>query len=188
MTNLMNQLTKNSVLGNQSSLYLTKSNERGSILDMPSKGLLELWPAGYTHPSNRDNQSRQSVYADLWERAVVDCTENDLYPFGKEGHNIVLEPDPNNEHDGNAIHVVFKAAPGSPLAHLDGRDLGFIPKKINTMILKNMDMINGGRILKVKSNFHKKYYTAKVILGYNDTTFSPLSKSTINRFRAILDE
>lgn len=177
-----------SVLGSLSEFYRTKSQQRGSILDLPDRGQLELYPAGYTKPSERDNCSRQDIYKELWQAAVVLNTENESYPLGKKGHNIILIPDPSNEHDPNAIHVILQTAEGTPLSHLNGKDLGYVPKKINIQILQNMNMINGGRILKVRSKFHEKYWTAKIVLGYGDMTFSAVSKTTLNRFAAILDE
>jgi hypothetical protein len=186
-------MTLSSVLGSQSQLYREKRAETGSILDIPEKGLLELWPAGYTHTSNKGDYHRQDVYKMLWEAAVSHSVEDHLYPFGKDNHKVIVEHDPTNNFDENALQVYLVTTdctpfvipkPGMP----NKLDMGFIPKKINKIVLKNIDMLNSGRILKVRANFHKKYWTAKVVFGYNETTFSPLSVVTMNRFSAILEE
>jgi len=180
-----------SILGHASQLYRSKRNETGSILDSPEKGLLELYPAGYTKPSNRDGQSRQELYKALYEIAVSKGAEGNLYPFEKDTHNITLLPDPSNPFDEHAVHLILEVSNvNSPLYHLNGRDLGFIPKKINQNILRGIDIFNGGRILKVKCNYHKKFYGAKVILAYADTHFDarPGMVMSLSRFADILEE
>lgn len=178
-----------SILGDVSKYYQTKTQEGGGILDEPHSGKIEMYPAGYTKPSNRDNRPRQSVYQALWETAVSQSKESELYPFGIEGHNVEIIHDPNNPHDKNALHLILRVGENSKLPRtLDGADLGFIPKKINQQILKKVDEIHGGRILKVKANFHGKYWGAKVVLGYGNTTFNALAPTELGRFRGIMDE
>jgi len=179
---------RTSVLGDASQLYQVKSNAQGAILDQPERGLLELYPAGYTKPSNRDNVSRQEVFKSIYELAVSKGIEENSYPFEQNTHNITLLPDPANPFDKNAIHLILNAPKGSPLNFLNGKDLGFIPKKINTNILRNIELINGGRILRVKCNFHKKYYGAKIIFAYGPNTFEPASTLSLSRFSAILED
>lgn len=182
---------KTSPLGHASQLYRTKRNETGSILDVPEKGLLELYPAGYTKPSNRDSLNRQDVYKQVYESAVMKGVESNLYPFEKDSHNIILLPDPNNPYDTNAIHLILEVKDtSSPLYDLNGRDLGFIPKKINQNILQGMEIINGGRILKVKCNFHKKFYGAKIVFAYGETNWCsrPGGTMSLSRFSDILED
>ncbi len=183
--------TTTSPLGSASQLYRTKKNETGSILDMPDKGLLELYPAGYTKPSNREGISRQELYKQLYELAVALGTEDHLFPFKKSSHNIRLLHDPLNPYDINAIHLILEVTDDEdPLKKLKGRDLGFIPKRINQNILRGFKLINGARILKVKCNFHKKFYGAKIILAYGNTHFNTRigGSMSLNRFRDILED
>lgn len=184
----MKEMIFKSPLGSQSQFYEVKTKQNGGIQDTPTKGTLEVYPAGYTKFSEKDDEHRQDLYQKLWEESVTSHSEEKLFPFGKKDHWIELVPNPENKFDPNAIHVVFRATPESPLAQLNGRDMGFIPMKISKMLKKNIKLINGGKILKVRSNFHKKYYTAKIVLGYGDTTFSSLDKTTMARFTAILNE
>lgn len=180
-------LTNQSPLGSASQFYQVKKQSQGSILDIPNKGLLELYPAGYTKMSYRDNISRQDTYKRVYELAVQNTVEDQLFPFGKDDHNIELVPDPESPYDTNAIHVILRTS-GGPLAELNGKDLGFIPRKINQNILQHIELIHGGRIYKVRANFHKKYYTAKVVFGYGANTFGKLSLSSMARFASILEE
>jgi len=183
--------TATSPLGSASQLYRTKKNETGSILDQPERGLLELYPAGYTKPSNRDNCSRQDLYKQLYELAVSLGTEEHLYPFEKDSHNITRLHDPRNIHDMNAIHLILDIASiQSPLLFLSGRDMGFIPRRINANIIIRMKLINGIRILKVKCNFHKKFYGAKVVIAYGNTSFNPRigGSMSLDRFTNILED
>jgi len=188
----MTTIKRTSPLGSASNIYLVKSNEHGAILDQPAKGLIELYPAGYTKP-DRDGESRQKSYGIIYNTAVSLETEENLYPFKKETHKLVLLPDPLNPFDARAIHIILRANNKSPLHRLDGADLGFIPKKINTYILNaltNPDKVQllSGRILKVKANFHKKYYSAKVIFPYGGNSFDRASTISLSRFSHILEE
>lgn len=178
-----------SPLKDASVLYQTKKSERGSILDVPAKGTLELYPAGYVHFSERDQTRRQDLHQAIWERAIsVGSNDGDLYPFNRKTHRIELVPDPSNAYDEHAVHVILRTRSDGVLDGLDGRDLGFIPKKISKYIAQNILMFNGGQILKVRANFHKKYYTTKIILGYGNTTFTNMSRTSINRFKSILEQ
>lgn len=175
---------KPSILGSTSSLYQIKKSENSSILDIPARAEIELYPAGYTHLSNRDDLSRQRTHRDIYEAAVVKGTEDNIAPLGTSNHTLELVHDPHNKFDKSAIHIILRAASG-PLAHLDGRDLGFIPKKINKQILKNIQMCSGGYVQKVRSQVHKKYFSVKVVLQYGEKT---AKRTTLERFSAILED
>lgn len=177
-----------SPLGDLSKLYLTKSSSGGGILDVPSRGIIELYPAGYTKPSNRDGCTRQHVHKALWEFAVSKNMEETAFPFGQGSHHITLLHDPDNQFDKNAIHLILNTPVDSILRPLHGKDLGFIPMRINAQLLKNIETIGSGRILKVKSNFHHKYYAAKIVLAYGNTSFDPPSTRSLSRFSAILED
>lgn len=176
--------SKPSILGSISPMYQIKKSENSAILDIPERSQIELYPAGYTHLSQRDDLPRQDVHRRIYEAAVIKGTEDNLAPLGTNSHWLELVPDPNNRHDRNAIHIILRASSGE-LAHLDGRDLGFVPKKINKQVLENIGMFSGGYVLKVRRAVHKKYFSAKVVLQYGEKT---TKRATLERFSAILED
>jgi hypothetical protein len=180
--------TSNSPLGIHSSAYRVKTSEKGSILDNPDLGLLEFYPAGYTKP-DKDGQSRQEVYQAMYEDAVTRSKEEQLYPLGKDSHDIILVPDFENPYDKNAMAVrlvVFNDS--DPLYKYNGADIGFVPMKISAVLAPNRGMIKQGRILKVRNAVHAKYYSAKVVLSYGNQKFSSLDLTSNIRFTAIMEE
>lgn len=182
-------ITKNkSPLGASSSQYQIKKKQKGNILDTPKKGLLELYPSGYTKPSPREkNAPRQNTYRKIYEIAQSLGKEGKLYPFDKQGdHYIDLQPEIDNPHDSNAIFIILKAKKGSHLYELNEKDLGYIPMKISKLVKVNIRMFTGGAILKVRKNVHNKYWQCKIVLSYNDTLFVPLESTARNRFSAII--
>src|SRR5688572_21648101 len=145
MEMMMTEKTKvDSILGDFSQYYLVKTQEGGGILDDPYAGKLEMYPAGYTYQSNRDGRTRQNTYQILWEAAVANKKETDLYPFGLEGHALELVRDTNNTADHYATHLILRVSSDSKYLpkSLDGVDLGFVPKKINQQILKNLNKVH----------------------------------------------
>ena len=181
----------NSILGDLARLYQIKSGPGGGILDSPQEGILELYPAGYTQTSNLNGNNRQDFYSKLWSFAVERTTENAIKPFDFDKqytYTIDLLHDASNPYDSNAIHLIFSAPSNSRLAILDGGDMGFIPAKINTIILQNLDMIHDVRILKIRSAVHKKYFSAKIEIKYGDI-WKPAEKlTTLSRFVNLMEE
>lgn len=169
-------------------MYLVKSSKHAGIYLNPDECTLELYPKGYTQLSYKDARPRQVTLKKLWEQAVMMGTENQLYPFGTISHTISLVPDPNNSYDKNALQVILHWNPIETFPNLNGKDLGFIPSRISEVVNKNLEMISGGRILKVRANWHKKYYTAKVILGYNGVLEEFSGQGSSVRFLDIMDE
>lgn len=178
------QIVQPSLLGDLSSLYLIKKSETSGILDLPKEAQVELYPAGYTFRSERDNISRQQTYQELYEIAINLEVEDDINPFGTINHTLELVHDPLNKFDVNALHIILKAKTG-PLQYLDGRDLGFIPKKINPQVLSNKHMVSGGFIRKVRRGVHKKYFNAKVVVRYGKKTATQIR---LERFSGILED
>lgn len=183
------QYEKPSPLGMESHAFREKKKSRGAIHDQPDKGVLELYPAGFTKPSTADGVSRQEVHRLIWEAAVWRGTEDQLYPFGKQGtHSIELVHVLDNQFDPNATMIRLVADPDSPLHSLDGRDLGFIPGRISGPVSKNISMFTGGAILKTRAEVHGRYWQCKVILSYGEALFAPLDRTARNRFAAIMGE
>jgi hypothetical protein len=181
------QATTNSPLGARSTFFQVKRSENGNILDQPKKGLLELYPAGYTKLGKK-GRSRQHALKNIFEAAVVLKTEDQLYPFGKEGHIISLEEEPTNSFDPNAIRIILTAERDHSLFPWSGWDLGYVPMKITSLLKPNLAMINGGRILKVRQNVHGKYWQCKVVFGYSDIAFTNLPSRSAARFAAIMGD
>lgn len=158
-------------------------------MDQPNKGILELYPAGYTKPSTFDKVSRQEVHKAIYRIACDFGTEDQLYPFGKTGtHNIELVPIANNLYDPNATMIRLIADPNSLLGHLNGRDLGFIPMRISEMVKRSIAMFTGGAILKTREEVFGKYCQCKIILSYGEVKFASLDRTARNRFAAIMGE
>ena len=178
-----------SPLGAQSSAYRVKTSEKGSILDNPELGLLEFYPAGYTKPDKMGG-SKQDIYKALYETAVSRNKEAQLYPLGKDTHNVLLIPEFDNPHDPNAMIVRLTGFDDDKeLAQWSSRDLGYIPMKISKVLAPNRGMITQGRILKVRNAVHGKYYSAKIVLSYsNEDIFSPMDITSSRRFSFILEE
>lgn len=180
---------KKSPLDSLAPLYLVKQSSTAGIQLDVNEHTLEFYPRGYTKFSDRDCAPRQHTLKKLWELAVSLRKEAELYPFGAVQHNIRLVPDVANPKDRHALHVVLEAPyKGSRLQHLDGFDLGYVPLRISKPIKRNIDMINGGRILKVRANWHKKFYTVKVMIGYNEKFKTLTDIGDTIRFTDMMDE
>lgn len=182
------EITTKSPLGDRSQLFSDEASRKKGILDIPNEGLLQIYPRGYTKPSPRDDgHNRQIVHEFLFHHAVVLKTENDIYPFENHAHTLELIRDLKNPKDRFAINIIMHA-PHGLLKDIDGADLGFVPKEISAVICKNIDMITGGKIYKVRSNWHKKYYSAKVVLFYGQTIPECTDLNNLQRFSDLLTE
>lgn len=188
-TNLTNQTTKTSKspLGDASSYYRVKRSEQGSIVDRPEQGMIELYPAGSTKPSTQEG-SRQAVLRNIYEKALEIEAEDKLFPFGKKGHHIVLHPQKDNRYDPHAVLLTLSAPEDSCLYSCDGKDIGFIPKRISKLIHENWHCFYDGLIYKVKSNVYGKYYQAKIVLLYGDEFSRAGSSMSMGRFVNLLEE
>ncbi len=184
----MTMISPKNPLGSKASLYLTKEPKNGSIHLIPDEETLEFYPTGYTKVGN-DGKARQDVLKEIWNLSVSRRTENMLYPLGNNGYNIRLVHQYDNPKDSDALYVVIESPNiNSQLSHLDGIDIGWCPMRISKEVHKNLGMIRGGRILKIRAEFHKKYYTAKVIFGYGKSGIISTDLGENSRFIDIMDE
>ena len=182
-------LTTKSPLGDAQTLYKEKSQKNGNILDHTDYEYIELYPAGYTKPSRIDGGNRQDVYKEMFNLAVVAEKEMEQFPFGKDGYEIMLLPERDNQFDKNAVRLVLSVMDKThPLANLHGRELGYIPMKISKFFGKTNSKVTCAKILKVRSEVHGKYYNAKIAIGYGDNYFVKATKKSLKRFEYILDE
>lgn len=176
-----------SPLGELSVSYLKKDSKHAGILLKPDEFTLEFYPKGYTQFSQRQGVKRQENLEKLWQLAVSIKREDTLFPFEGIPHTVELVPEPNNPKDPHALVVQLKAPfTGNKLEFADEFDLGYVPARI----CKNLKwkMFTGGRILKLRTNWHKKYYTAKVVLGYNNVFQGMSDYGDTSRFIDIAGE
>ena len=180
-----------SPLGNDSQLYRDKKSETAGIIDAPEVGTIEMYSAGYTK-HNRTGQSRQEAHLILWSAArQLGKSPTTLWPFNSSQYKIELVPDITNEFDPNAVSIIFSGElkmPEGSTIFKGNLDLGYVPMRISKHIKANLDKINTGKVLKVRSEYHGKYYTTKVIFGYNNTTFdSNITPVDLIRFRDLVE-
>ena len=181
--------TQSSPLGSLSVYFKESSAQTGGIKDCPTQQCIELYPAGYTKPSKITGESRQEVHKLIWTAAQQLGKEELLFPFEGLEHNIKLVREPENAYDKFAVRVMFTSS-DPKLALIHNRDLGYIPRKISKQIFTNLASISGGRILKVRENFHDKYYTTKIVLSYHPDGFERNVRADIDldRFDDLLED
>jgi hypothetical protein len=167
--------------------FREKTRKTGAILDNVDDQLIELYPAGYTKPSKQDGANRQKVHELLFKAAQELGTDGQLFPFDACYHNVILVPEPENQYDPHAVRVVLQSH-GGRLSIAHGKDLGYVPKKISRQIAQNIGLFTEGRVLKVRENFHDKYYTTKVMLGYGNHQFISRTERSLERFIGLLEE
>jgi hypothetical protein len=184
---MTNDYGPQSPLGDASVHYREKKNSNGGIVDNVEMGQLEIYPAGYSQPSRRDGGNRQKAHEKVYERAVQLGTHEELYPLKGECHNVVLVPEPDNPYDANAVRVVLQGTAGTPLEDVGGKELGYIPKRISALISRNIDRISRGKIMKVRSGFHNKYYTTKVAFLYGPREFQSSEEKDLTRFSDLFE-
>lgn len=172
-----------SPLGDKSMLYLEKTKSRGSIQDHPDEGYIEFYPSGYSHSSRRDNENRQVVQQAIYQAAVSYHTEAQEFPFEKIDHSVYLLPDVENPVDPNAMWVILDAP---NLRNCHNRDIGFVPAEIAQALKENINRITAGRIYKVRADWHKKFYTCKVVLYYGKIPVT--DDPSLGRFADIIME
>lgn len=178
---------KDSPLGAKTRLYLKKESKNGSILLIPEEQTLEFYPVKYTKTGDIPI-SHQHVLQQIWDIAVSKQTENCIYPLDDVRYNIRLVKF-NSTKDPYKMRVVVKSpVPGSILSHLDGLDIGYCPMRISKEVHENLSMFNSGRILKIRAEFHKKYFTAKVIFGYGKSRLINTDLNESNRFFDMAEE
>ena len=182
-------LTKNP-LGSYGKIYTVKKNSNASIYLNTDAKTLEFYPVGYTKHSDKDYLPRQNTLKYLFEQAVSINTEQQSYPLDSIPYNLKLVHIHDNASDQYALRVVIDCPHvDSKLHHLDSKDIGWSPKRISRNLTLGNNMITGGRILKIKNNWHNKYYTCKVIFSYGiNSPFRNNNSECIVRFINIMDE
>jgi hypothetical protein len=155
------------------------------IYDHPEQSYFEFYPAGYAHYT-KTQISRQTFHKQIFEQAVkenpdISNIENIIFPLDVDEHSIVLVKDRNNPVDPFAFSIFL-------LVGNQRFDIGFVPLKISKYIHQNYDRITEGRIYRVKEKAYGKYYSTKVIIGYDEYRFFGKNTSTYERLADIIDE
>lgn len=177
----------NNPLGEYGHLYLEKKNSQGAVHLIPDKQTLEFYPTGYTKYSAYNAAPRQQCLEKLYKLAVTMDTEEGLFPFQGSAHNVVLKPVNDIDEDKYAIRVILTGL-GRMEAFQDV-DLGWVPKRISRALRPGIRLIRNGRILKIRKDWHDKYYTCKVIFSYGDTdTLLVHDQDMPSRFTDIMEE
>ena len=155
------------------------------IQDHPEQSYFEFYPAGYAHYT-RDQVSRQIFHMQIFQQALKENPDSEnietlLFPLDVDEHSIILVQDPNNDKDPYALSVFL-------LVGDEKFDIGYVPIKISKHINQSYDRITEGRVYRVKENAYGKYYSTKIVIGYDDRRF--LGKNTLSyeRLADIVDE
>jgi hypothetical protein len=144
---------------------------------------LEFYIAGYT----RKQPAHQALYEYITQTREGQSWEPEsIFPIAVDKVKVTLQPEPDNKVDINAVKVI--ATYNHP--NLKGvsvqLDLGYVPMEISRAITQQLSRITDVAIFKAKRDFLGKYYTHKIVLGYDGTVFSPSGKvSTFDRFASI---
>jgi hypothetical protein len=165
----------NGILGDLSWQY---QKPGGFIYDNVKEKKLELYPAGYTQTFFKkrsdiqdiracEQVNRQEFYKKLYKQAEIAGRDGELFPFRGYKYDLYLEHDPKNKYDKYAIKIVLVAKDDPNVEYWNDYSIGFIPAKINRVILKNMERINDIQILSVVDVLNDKFYCARIIIAYD---------------------
>jgi len=145
------------------------------IFDDIKKQILYIYPAGYTQMffkkrldiegvSCCEQVNRQELFKKLYRQA-----DGQLFPFEDCRYDLYLEHDPKNKYDKDAIKIVLTAKDDPDAEYWIDYFIGFVPAKINKVVLKNMYSIEDIRILSVANNLNDKFYCTRIAISYGDT-------------------
>lgn len=155
------------------------------IQDHPDQSYFEFYPAGYAHQT-KSGVARQVYHKQIFEQATkenpdAEDIENLLFPIDVDDHSIILMRDPNNDQDPHALSIFL-------LIGGDKFDIGYVPKKISKQIDTDINRITEGRIYRVKERAYNKYYSTKVVIGYDNRRFLGENTLSYERLADIIDE
>jgi hypothetical protein len=178
---MMDRIIETSPLGSLSHDYLTKN--RHGILLRPKDYILELYLRGEKDISPIDKEYRRKLIRYLWEITVTMNKEEQLYPLNTIPHNLKLICDSKNLN----VYVTLNMLPTNKIKIPNEVDLGYIPSVISNVIKNNISTITGGKILKIKTDWHNKNYIIKVVLYYGKTSGTLYKKMNVLRLTNIIN-
>jgi len=176
------------ILGSKSWQY---NKPDGLIYDNVEAKVLEFWPAGYTQKFIRKSPSiegaaeqvnRQEFYSQLYDEAIVAGRELELFPFQGLEYEIKFVPEPNNRYDPFALKIEF-AFPNQNW--MSEYHIGFVPAKINQLLLLNRERVSDKQILMVTNCLNDKFYCARIAIGYDGTVLNNIEDKILKRFRKL---
>ncbi len=144
-------------------------NPYGQIYDNVKSSILSLWPAGYSQsflrpckniPDACEKINRQELFKALYKVAESQGTELERWPLKEYSYKIHLEHEPTNRWDENAIKIMLVSDEGKCC-------MGYIPSKINSVLLENLERIDSIQIETVTDTLNKKFYCAKLEIFYD---------------------
>lgn len=146
------------------------------IVDFPDEQYMLLIPAGYSKPDNSGN-NRQEHYKKIADMSKGRVLRN---VFNKLTTDIYLEHDKNNKFDQYAIKIYMNHA-------FKNMELGFIPKRINKKILKNIDAILNIELYGVFKKSNTNLYYVMIRINYDENL---INKNFLmqQRFASLLEE
>jgi len=162
------------------------------IFDDVENQILYIVPAGFTQRNN-EGRNRKAYYKATYQKAISFNTEKKINPFGIKSHSVILQPEPSNQYDKNAIRigVRFDDYNKTPqwFRPQVWQEIGYVPKAISGLIKKNFKMLRQGTILSVHAIFDRDIYFARVAIPYGKEIPEDLfNKCNTARYDAILEE
>jgi hypothetical protein len=163
----------------------------GHIYENLSAKVVEFYPAGYTQKFIRpyknisgaaEEVNRQEFYQQLYEEAADINRESEVFPFENYEYKIDFVREPNNKYDPFALRVSISTPNNN---YWNDYHAGYVPARINQLLLANIERISDIQILSVIDNLNDKFYCARIGLGYDGTVLNTLGKEAINRFKYI---
>lgn len=162
------------------------------IFDDVENQILYIVPAGFTQ-RNHEGRDRKTYYKAIYQKAVSFNTEKKINPFGVKSHSVILQPEPSNQYDKNAIRVGIRFDDYSKTPQWfrpqAWQEIGYIPKTISGLIKKNLKCFRQGSILSVHAIFDRDIYYARIAMPYGKEIPEDLfNKCNTARYDAILEE
>lgn len=163
----------------------------GKIFEDQNAKVVEFWPAGYSQsflspckniPGAAEKINRQEFYAQLYKEAEDLGTESNLFPFANVKYKILFVPEPHNKYDPCALKIEISTPDNG---YWNDYSVGYVPAKINQLVIANKERISDKRILTVTNNLNDKFYCARIALGYDGTILNDIEDKSLERFKWI---
>jgi len=162
------------------------------IVDDTKNQILYIVPAGFSQ-RNKEGRERKLHYKSLYKKAISFNVEKKLNPFGMDSHSVILQREPSNKYDKNAIRIGIRFDDYNKTPQWFQpqvwQDMGYVPKIASRLLNKNFNMLRHGTILSLHALYDKDLYFARVAIPYGKPVeASMFKKCNTRRFDAILEE